>query len=273
MRFFPFLGTMKKLILLFPFLILFSSTGFAQGELDDQQKIFYRNEQSVGLLFYSTGWGLSLRYGKRINYLNKRLYEVDFSNIKNPKEIKTTNPYFPNNRGFVFGKLNLFMNLRAGIGHQREVFKKTDRGGIAIRYFGSAGPSLGFYKPIYYEVLYTPSTFEYEIKIEKFSEAIHQPTEIYGRASFFKGFDEIKFVPGAYVKLGLNFEYSKIDRVIHAVEVGVAFDAFTKKIPIMASEYNKQFFFALFVSYRFGRIVDSKRQPINPDIENIKDNF
>lgn len=261
---------MKKLILLFPFLILFSSTGFAQGELDDQQKIFYRNEQSVGLLFNSTGWGLSLRYGKRINYLNKRLYEVDFTHIKHPKEIKTTNPY--NNRGFVFGKLNLFMNLRAGMGHQREVFKKIDRGGIAIRYFGSAGPSLGFYKPIYYEVLYPLADNIYEIKIEKFSEAIlHCP--IYGRASFFKGFDEIKFVPGAYVKLGLNFEYSKIDRVIHALEVGVTFDAFTKKIPIMASEDTKQFFFALFVSYRFGRIVDPKRQTISPDMEELRDTF
>ena len=168
---------MKKLILLFPFLILFSSTGFAQGELDDQQKIFFRNEQSVGVLLNSTGWGLSLRYGKRINYLNKRLYEVDFSNIKHPKEIKTTNPYFPNNRGFVFRKLNLFMNLRAGMGHQREVFKKIDRGGIAIRYFGSAGPSLGFYKPIYYEVLYSLFDYKYEIKIEKFSEGIHHPSD------------------------------------------------------------------------------------------------
>lgn len=264
---------MKKLILLFPFLILFSSTGFAQGELDDQQKIFFRNEQSVGLLFNSTGWGLSLRYGKRINYLNKRLYEVDFSNIKHPKEIKTTNPYFPNNRGFVFGKLNLFMNLRAGMGHQREVFKKIDRGGIAVRYFASAGPSLGFYKPIYYEVLYLYFPGEYEIKIEKFSEAIHQSSDIYGRASFLKGFDEIKFVPGAYVKLGLNFEYSKTDQVIHALEVGVTFDTFTKKIPIMASEDNKQFFFALFVSYRFGRIVDPKRQTIIPDMEELRDTF
>jgi len=264
---------MKKLILLFPFLILFSSTGFAQGELDDQQKIFFRNEQSVGLLLNSTGWGLGLRYGKRINYLNKRLYEVDFTHIKHPKEIKTTNPYFPNNRGFVFGKLNLFMNLRAGMGHQREVFKKIDSGGIAVRYFGSAGPSLGFYKPIYYEVLYSLYDNIYEIKIEKFSEGIHQSSDIYGRASFFKGFDEIKFVPGAYVKLGLNFEYSKIDRVIHALEVGVTFDAFTKKIPIMASEDNKQFFFALFVSYRFGRIVDPKRQTIIPDMEELRDTF
>jgi len=115
--------------------------------------------------------------------------------------------------------------------------------------------------------------FKYEIKIEKFSEGIHQPSDIYGRASFFKGFDEIKFVPGAYVKLGLNFEYSKIDRVIHALEVGVTFDTFIKKIPIMASEDNKQFFFALFVSYRFGRIVDPKRQTILPDMEELRDTF
>jgi hypothetical protein len=266
---------MKKITLILPFLLLISSAGFAQGEIDDQQKVFYRNEKSAGILLNSTGWGVSLRYGKRINFLNKRLYEVDFNSIKHHKEIKATNPYFPSNRGFVFGKLNAFFNIRGGIGHQREVFKKIDQGGIAIRYFYSAGPALGFYKPIYYEVLYPipQHLYEYEIKIEKFSAAIHKPTDIYARASFFKGFDEIKFVPGGYTKFGLNFEYSKIDRVIHALEVGFTFEAYTKKIPIMASEDNKQFFFALFVSYRFGKIVDPKHQPITPDMEELMDIF
>ena len=43
---------------------------------------------------------------------------------------------------FVFGKLNSTFYLRAGIGHQHELFKKADLGGIAIRYFYSAGPVL-----------------------------------------------------------------------------------------------------------------------------------
>jgi len=38
--------------------------------------------------------------------------------------------------------------------HQHELFKKADLGGIAVRYFFSAGPVLAIYKPIYYKVIY-----------------------------------------------------------------------------------------------------------------------
>ena len=81
-----------------------------------------------------------------------------------------------------------------------------------------------------------------------------------GKASFFKGFNEIKFYPGLYARGGFNFEYSKNDRVTHAIEVGASLHAFARTIPIMASDDNKQFFPAIFVSYRIGMILD----PLNP---------
>ncbi len=62
-------------------------------------------------------------------------------------------------------------------------------------------------------------------------------------------------------KAGFNFEYSKEDKVIHAIELGAQINAFPKKIPIMAGSDNKALFFSLFVSYRFGMIID----PLNPE--------
>lgn len=257
---------MKKVPLLL-FIFIFSSlVGISQGELDVQQKAFYRNEKSIGLMLNSTGYGLSLRYGKRIDFFNKKIFEGDISILKHPKEYKTTNPYFPNNRRFVFGKLNFALTLRGGMGFQHMIFKKIDQGGIAIRYIFSGGPSISLYKPIYYDVLYPVSLYESEVRSEKFNVSIHNPQDIYRPSSFFKGFDEIKIVPGAYGKAGINFEYSKLDRIIHAVEIGVTFDAFLKKIPIMGSEDNLRFFPALFVSYRFGRIIDPQTPlPENPE--------
>ena len=246
---------------------------FAQGEIDEQQRLFYRNEHTLGIFLNSTGWGVGYRFGKRINYLNKRLYEIDFNNIKHPKEYKTTNPIFPNTKGFIFGKENLFVNLRAGYGFQHEMFRKIDRGGISIRRFYSFGASLGFYKPIYYELLVQVSHNAFNIKVDKFNENIHDPLDIYSRASFFKGFDEIKFVPGIYGKAGINFEYSKYDRLIHAVEIGLTLDAYPKKVPIMATEDNRQIFFSLFVSYRFGKVVDPKMKDIDDEIEPFRTTF
>ncbi len=44
-------------------------------------------------------------------------------------------------------------------------------------------------------------------------------------------------MPGLYGKGGFNFEYSKEDKVIHAIEVGAQINAFLKEIPIMASQH------------------------------------
>jgi hypothetical protein len=159
--------------------------------------------------------------------------------------------------------------LRGGIGHQHELFKKADLGGIAIRYFYLAGPVLAIYKPIYYKVLYPISLSEYEIKEEKFDASIALPQDIYSKASFTKGLNETKVLPGLFAKGGFNFEYSKEDKIIHAIEVGAQINVFPKKIPIMASPDNKTIFFSLFVSYRFGMIID----PLDPESNKISNIF
>ena len=107
--------------------------------------------------------------------------------------------------------------------------KKADLGGIAVRYFYSGGPVLAIYKPIYYRVLHPISATEYEVMEVNLTIPLLLPLEIYSKASFFKRFDEIKVMPGLYGKGGFNFEYSKEDKVIHAIEVGAQLNAFPKE--------------------------------------------
>jgi hypothetical protein len=252
---------MKKLLVVAVFLICGGAWLSAQGDIDEQQKVFFRNEKSYGLLLNSDGIGLSYRQAKRIDYRNKRLLEFEIGTLKHPKEYKVYNMYAQGSGTFVYGKLNTVIFIRGGIGHQHEIYKKVDLGGVAIRYFYSAGPVLAIYKPIYYRVLYLIQGNEYGLKEEKFDINVLQPTDIYSRASFTKGLNETKVLPGVYAQGGFNFEYSKEDKVIHAIEVGAQINAFPKKIPIMATSDNKAIFFSLFVSYRFGVIVD----PLHPE--------
>ncbi len=248
---------MKKVIVIFTFFLFFIPFLQGQGEIDEQQKIFYRNESTVHFSLNSTGYGGGYRYGKRINYLNKRLYEFDFNYFRHPKEIKMYNPYSPNARGFVYGKMNLFFNFRLGYGFQRDIFRKIDKGGVAVRSLFTFGPSIGFYKPVYYEIIHFISMNTYTIVEMKFDPtSLHSPNDIYGRASFFKGWDEVKFVPGAFAKLGFNFEFSKFDPMVQALEAGIALDAYPKKIPIMASPDNNSLFISLYVSFHIGKIID-----------------
>ena len=229
---------------------------FSQGEISEQPRIFYRNERSVGVLLNSNGLGVNGRYANRINARKKTIWELDFVGIKHPKEYKYSNPY-NSNRRFVFGKLNSFFDLRVGYGKQKEMFKKVDKGGISIRRYFSFGPTLGILKPIYYEVLqYTSPQSEPYLITEKFVTHLNQQF-IWGKASFFKGINEISVVPGGYGRFGFSFEYSRSDITLHAIETGLILDIFPKKIPIMDTEENNFLFLTLFISYRFGRVVDA----------------
>ncbi len=57
---------------------------------------------------------------------------------------------------------------------------------------------------------------------------------------------------------GLTFEFGKFNHLINALEVSATFDAFAKKIPIMYTDLNNQFFLTLAVSYRFGWVVAAR---------------
>jgi len=242
------------------FFVFFLGPLAAQGDLDPQDRMFWRNEWSVGAALNSDGWSLIYRDLRQIKPSHRWFLEGSVEGFRHPKEIKLSNYYFQSPGSFVFGKLNTTWTVGAGAGYQKELFGKHDLGGVSISWFGSGGATLLFAKPIYYKIIILLSENRYDIEEQKFDLTIHQPLDILGKASFTKGFNEIKVYPGLYGRSGFNFEYSKNDRVTHALEVGASLHAFTKTIPIMASDDNKQFFPSLFVSYRIGMILDPVNQ-------------
>lgn len=256
---------MRKLLIALLLIGYCTFPALAQGELNEQQKIFFRNERSFAVLLNSDGYGLSYREAKRVNFLNKRYFEIEAGTLKHPREYRESNPYFQTPGTFVYGKLNSVFYLRGSYGLQHELFKKGDLGGVAVRYFYSAGPVFALYKPIYYKILYPISSYEFKIVEEKLDVNVHPPYDVYSKAPFTKGLNETKILPGIFAKMGFNFEYSKEEKIIHAIEVGMSLNAFPKKIPIMATTDNKAIYFSLFVSYRFGVIID----PLNPESNKV----
>ena len=246
---------MKKCILGIGLFVLLGGASFAQGEILEQPRIFYRNERSFGLMMNTNGFGAGYRYGKRDNARNKTIYSAGFSVIKHPKEFKINNSYDYRSRSFVFGKKNSFITLESGWGKQKEMFRKIDRGGISIRRYFTVGPAIGILKPVYYEIY---NYMDNDLTIQKFSADIDRGN-IIGRASFFKGIKEISLVPGATASVGFSFEYSTSDITIHAIETGLTLEVFPKRIDIMATsvQKNNYHFLSLFVSYRFGKVIDA----------------
>lgn len=247
---------MRKYLLLILVILSVSISVAAQGEIDDQKRVMYRDESSYGGFLNSNGFGFNYRYGFWRNARNQFILDGDLTYVKHSKEVKTTVAYDYQSHRYVFGKQNLFWELKGMAGWQKELYRKHDKTGISVRMFYSGGLSVGFLKPLYYEV-YSFSSIGEAVSVEdmKFDPAIHQ-TQIGGRGPFFMGFDELRIVPGLTAKTGLSFEYSQRDAILHALEAGVSLTIYPKEIPIMATEKNSFLFFNLIVGYRFGNIVN-----------------
>lgn len=226
----------------------------AQGDISDEKKALIRNEHTFDFLLNSNGWGFGYSYGKMKNIHRKTMYTIEWVSIKDQKEKKFTS--HPDYRRFVFGKQNDFLNFRFGYGNLITLYDKKDKGGIEIRWFYQLGPVLGFLKPVYYYTVNTTLPGTDPIRIENFESLVRKGSNILGGASYFKGFDELSVLPGLYAKIGGSFEFSKTDLIVNALECGITFDCYPKKVEIMANNQNKFYFLSIFISYRFGRIYN-----------------
>jgi len=246
---------MRLIITIF---LLFSSTVlFAQvnpWEYQEEKPPLLKKEWTLGLNIHTSGWGGVFRRGKNITAYKKRLMEFEVFNIKHPKEIRSVNPYFDNAKSFFYGKMNTLTVIRAGIGRQKILFSKAEKGGVEVRLNYTGGFSLGLAKPVYLNILY-PTKFEreYELRVEKYDPDRHYVDNIYGRAAFTEGFTEIKPYPGVYGKLGFAFEYGTWSESIKCIEAGVSVDAYGKDIPIMAKTENNQVYVNFYINLLYGR--------------------
>jgi hypothetical protein len=240
---------MKSLSASILFLLLSCSTVFSQGEIDDQDKVFYRDESTFAATLNNYGISGGYRYARRIDGFRKKTYEVEFAYVKLQKESKLTLSSSQQiGNSFVYGKLNAFFTLHCGIGFQKEIYSKLDKGSISVRYFCNIGPTIGFLKPYYYMLMDSTGYYRFD----------NHTTSYERKAPFYVGLDELSLVPGIYSKFGFTFEFGKLDRIFNAIETGVIIDLFPKKIPILDNDQNQFAFFSFFLSYRFGKIIDTQ---------------
>jgi hypothetical protein len=239
------------LTLLFPITVL-----SGQGMISDQPKMLFSNEQTFGLFLNSNGLGADYRFASYISARKDRIFEASFDYVKHPKEYRSVVAYDFYTRRFVYGKENLFWELKGQIGNQHEIYRKYDLSSVSIKMTYSGGVSLGFQKPIYYEIVTFSGNYQIIDREEKkFDPAIH----LYnygGTASFTKGFDELSVIPGLTINTGINFEYSEREPMVHALEAGIGLTVYPKNIRIMATEKNSFYFFNLYIGYRFGTMID-----------------
>lgn len=216
--------------------------------------VLFTREMNASFILHSQGWGLEFRFGRDISVFRKLMFEANLAEMKDPKEIKSINQFFTNTKSYIYGKLNALYILRTGLGQQHLLNRKPYSGGVELRLFYSGGLSVGFAKPVYLDIIeLDASTYRYITVTERYDPDKHFPDNIYGRASFTKGFNQLKPYPGVYVKSGLSIDFGTMNQRPKTVEVGAVIDAYPKAIPIMAFRDPNQFFLTIYVSFGIGK--------------------
>lgn len=253
---------MKILYFIAP-MVCFGTAVFAQMP-GDLKGVIYNHELSGGVSVHTAGWGIFMDVGKRQELKKKTIYEFEFTQLHHPKEVKQTIDFgfsffgINSPKPFVYGKQNNFYLLNAAIGQQFMLTERAEHKGVEVGLKVIGGLSLGLLKPYYLDLLYpVDNSTTYRIVSERYSEEnaarFLDWFSIYGGSGFGYGLGEIKFIPGAHIKTGLAFDWASYDDFIKTLEVGIIFDAYYKRIPIMVIENNQQFYPNLYVSLQFGK--------------------
>ena len=235
-------------------LLLFSGhESLGQKPAVEKNYAMFRQEAYGGVSLFTNGWGGSFYYSKHHTAKVKRLYTADFSFVKHPKEYKIYNPLDENSKSYVYGKLNSFATLDLGWGQKKIFFEKLRAKGVQVSANWSIGPSIGFVKPVYLEILKFDGVKVVGIAQEKYDPEAHNLSNIYGRAPNTKGLSELKFAPGGFVKFGVNFEFSPVRDALKAIEIGGKISGYPQRIPIMADIDNQFLFTELYLSLQIGK--------------------
>ncbi|MCB2222345.1 MAG: hypothetical protein KQI35_18320 [Bacteroidetes bacterium] len=243
-------------IIILAFLSFFMVQLMAQTEpvIDTSKNIILMKERSFGVIFHTQGWGIKYSQGYNKTAFKRRMIVIEMVEMQSLRQIRTINPYFTNSKSYIYGKLNSVFVFRGTYGVHHQLNRKPYWGGVELRFFYMGGVSLAIGKPIYLYILNaSPVIYEYNITEERYDPDEHFVDNIFGRAPFTKGFNELDFFPGLHGKVGLDFDYASYRNKLKSLEVGAMLDIFPRPVPLMALNDPNYFFLTLYINFNFGK--------------------
>lgn len=224
---------------------------------EEEGVIAYRKHNVFGLKLTNDGYGFFYEHGRAQSIKKALLFQLDFSERKDPREKKQANIYAPASP-FIFGKINYFYPLKLGVQQQILFGNKSNKNGVAVTGNFGGGLSLGLLRPYYLEINDTANGGRKSIKYNSadssdFSNAGLLNSLFVASSGFTKGWNEIQVKPGAYAKAALRFDYGSYNEVVSALEVGITGEYYFSKIPQLVYLKQRNFFLNVYVALVFGR--------------------
>jgi hypothetical protein len=263
----------RKIFISISFILLFFSVFAQQAKVKkevEKKGIIYSKEFSGGAYVATNGWGIMMEHGKIKSIKKTRLMYWSFGELRDMRMRKQnadlgffgSAPGNESPKDFFFGRQNNFYALRFGLGQKKVLGDKAEKNGVRVGLTYTAGLALGFLKPYYLNLAYLiddsdPRFQTYAVFTQKYSERNADKFldwySIAGASGFKYGLKEIEPVPGGFGKIGLNFDWGKIEEMQMALEVGVMADVYYKRVPIMVADNNKPYFLGAYIQFQFGK--------------------
>jgi hypothetical protein len=218
----------------------------------------FKKQSTIQFKMNNDGNGLLYEYGKMKTPYKTTLFQFEYGEKQHPKQQKqSTSSYVGGGftvfgKPFIYGKQNIFYQLKLGAGQQVLLGGKGNKNGVAISAVLVGGFSAGLIRPYYMELVTDSGSVKKKFS-EEDRELFMNPENIIGGTGLTKGWNEIKFNPGVYVKTGLRFDWARFNHVVSALEFGFSFDFYSKKVIQMVDVPGKSFFPTAYISLVFGK--------------------
>ncbi|MEO9022881.1 MAG: hypothetical protein ABI237_10715 [Ginsengibacter sp.] len=213
--------------------------------------IAYKKSFLFGVKLTTDGYGMFFELGRASSVKKSTLYQLEIAERKSKKEQKQTSIY-SNTNPFIYGKENFFYPVKLGVQQQVLLGNKSNKNGVAVTANYGGGVSVAFLRPYYVQVPKGGNEIDY-VKYNSSDSALFLSNSIFGGPGLGKGWSDMTITPGLYAKAAVRFDYGSYNEVISAIEVGLTAEYYSKKIPQMVYNPEKQFFFGGYVAILFGK--------------------
>ncbi len=212
----------------------------------------YLKERFFYAQIHTAGFTLGYEQGRMNGRVHYSGWNIEVATQLNPKAKGVS--WYNGGRRYKFGMLNSFCILRAGYGGLWVLNEKPYWGGVQVSLSYRGGFSLGFAFPQYINVLY--DTAGQDVRLERMDPENPRHKDIayiLGRGPILKGLSGMRPYPGIYAKIGLNFEFGKSQERSHTLGIGLIYDCYFTRIPLMMEQKNPFGFLNFYVEYKFGK--------------------
>jgi hypothetical protein len=222
------------------------------NEMIKQQEegvIAYKKSFAFGAKLINDGYGVFFELGRAKSVKKGLLYQLEISERKDRKEEKQS--FYTKTVPYIYGKENFVYPVKLGVQQQVLLGNKSNKNGVAITGNYGGGIAISFLRP-YYVQIQDGNGYRY-VKYNSADSVAFLTHQIYGGPGFGRGWNELSITPGLYAKAAVRFDYGSFNEIISAIEVGVTGEYYSKKIPQLAFNKEKEFFFGGYVAVIFGK--------------------